>query len=478
MMITGHYTRMFPQLARQPSSTIEEGLAELGAAMKDNEADPGGDGQVAAGVTYFGQFIDHDLTLDLTPLDYAHPFPERTRNHRTPFLDLDHVYGGGPNLSPFLYTMAGPPGTERFLIGSTRKVTKKVQPQIQTFAPSLDDLPRNKNGIALVGDPRQDENLILAQLHVAFLKLHNFVMDELAAGRVESVGPAGGTLFEQTRRLVVWTYQYIVLNDFLPAVTGSTTLPGEVQKLAVSKGFKPGPFSIPIEFSTAAFRFGHSMVRDTYPYNRNHSPAKLGDLLKQTGPGGGAAPALPADWVIDWTRFFNLGGPFRVARKFDTGIAETLHNLQIPTVKLYKSPRHDEPPGIPSPKDKLPVRTLWRGARVGLPSGQDIAKVFAIKNPLMQDDIAKGPHSKILTRHGFHRDTPLWYYILKEAELGGGMNLGPLGGRLVADVVTTTLRADPNSYLSIHPNWKPVLKGQEITNMAAIPDLTRLPLAV
>ncbi|HEX8076178.1 MAG TPA: hypothetical protein VF511_00075, partial [Chthoniobacterales bacterium] len=98
-----HYTRMFPQLARTPSSHHETGLAELGGAMIDDPDDDNGEGSLPTGLTYFGQFIDHDLTLDLTPLDYAHPFAEQTRNYRTPFLDLDHVYAGGPNLAPFLY---------------------------------------------------------------------------------------------------------------------------------------------------------------------------------------------------------------------------------------------------------------------------------------------------------------------------------------------------------------------------------------
>src|ERR1700720_1566188 len=146
-----NYTRMFPQLARPPStpgSTLEAGLAELGKRMKRSKSK---DSSVFAGFTYFAQFIDHDLTFDITPLARAHPYARRIRNFRSPFLDLDHVYGGGPSMSPFLFEKARQPGTERFLIGKTEDNKSK-------------DLPRNPIGIALVADPRQDENLIIAQL--------------------------------------------------------------------------------------------------------------------------------------------------------------------------------------------------------------------------------------------------------------------------------------------------------------------------
>ena len=221
-----------------------------------------GKGGPSAGFTYLGQFIDHDLTLDVTSLELAQPNAERIRNFRTPFLDLDQVYGGGPNLSPFLYEMHGPPGNERFLIGMTGK-RRSEGPDIPS---SPDDLPRNAKGIALVGDPRQDENLIIAQLHVAFLKFHNRVMDELdkgGKGKFQSVGPAGATRFEQARRLVTWHYQYIVLHEFLGAVIDQKVLE-DVQRKCVAPADGSGSFQIPIEFSAAAFRFGHSMVRDTY----------------------------------------------------------------------------------------------------------------------------------------------------------------------------------------------------------------------
>jgi Animal haem peroxidase/TAT (twin-arginine translocation) pathway signal sequence len=476
-----YYTRMFPKLARTPpvpNLVVEQGLADLGQAMTDRDsiqANP--NGMALAGYTYLGQFIDHDLTLDITPLESAYPEAECIRNFRTPFLNLDHVYGGGPTVSPFLYEISGPPGNERFLIGMTLKHGG--------FEPTPDDLPRNSNGIALTGDPRQDENLIIAQLHVAFLKFHNRVMDELEKldkgerSKVQSAGPVGGTRFERARRFVTWSYQYIVLNDFLEEVIDPQTLKDVQRKCAEGVGGGPRHFEIPIEFSAAAFRFGHSMVRDLYGFynhERHHDDVGLACLLALIGPGTDDKACaeqglprrpipfvLPADWVIDWSHFFNLNNPkLNHARKIDTMIAEGLHHLKLETMAQFNTTLVDKFQQFESPKNVLPVRTLWRGSRMGLPSGQDVAGALHIEKPLTDDEIQKGLHEKILTKYGFHKDTPLWYYILKEAELerfGNGLHLGPVGSHIVAEVIADALLADPNSYVSIEPKWKPVIEG-------------------
>ena len=439
--------------------------------MIDDPDDPKGEGNLPAGLTYFGQFIDHDLTLDLTPLDYAHPFAEQTPNYRTPFLNLDHVYAGGPDLAPFLYEMKGAPGNERFLIGRT------IMKQGQTEQGSLNDLPRNSNGVALVGDARQDENVILAQLHVAFLKFHNFVMDELDAGRIRTVGPGNSTRFAQARRIVTWTYQYIILNNFLATLIDADTLKDIIRKASWDARCDPSAFSIPLEFSVAAFRFGHSIVRDIYTYNTAHDPATLLELIQQTGAGRGAMPALREEWVIDWTHFFFLRHRPRDGRKIDTTVAKTLHNLPLGTVELYKMSRPNHPGHVVPPKNKLPVRTLWRSARVGLPSGQDVAKVLVHPSDrLTPDQILIGPHRKIIRRHKFEKDTPLWYYILKESDaLRGGAMLGPVGSRIVGNVIVRALRADPNSYLSVDPGWEAILGGHEFKTMDAIPGISLSP---
>lgn len=483
---------MFPHLARPasvPNLPYEQALEALGRAMIDDGNSP--DSIVPSGYTYFGQFIDHDLTLDLTPLALAQPCAKRTTNLRTPFLDLDHVYGGGPGASPFLYVTNGPPGNERFLIGET--YTKQSKERAEDDDPyeahigSPNDIPRNSMGIALVGDPRQDENLIIAQLHVAFLRFHNFVMDELdklAAGKpakVENAGPSGATRFEQARRIVTWTYQYLVLHDFLQALIDPKIW------AAVSGGATVAPrphkrFAIPIEFSVAAFRFGHSMVREDYRINDDHTVADLACLFALTGMGNGqvACPdvtpmqsfRLPEDWVISWRAFF-VSKPTKPQMNFtrliDTAIAKALHDVPDASVRLFNRPQHAKDVRLTPAEHVLPVRTLWRGARVGLPSGQDVARAFGLVPLDSQAEIAIGPHATVLKDAGFDVDTPLWYYILKEAELRGqGSSLGEVGSRIVAGTIMSALRADPTSYVSVNPNWQPRLNGRPVRDLVTV----------
>jgi hypothetical protein len=418
--------------------------------MGDND-DPEKTRIVTAGYTYLGQFIDHDLTRDITPLDRAQSNADHTRNFRTAFLDLDHLYAGGPNLSRFLYMNDEKcRGRERFLIGKTRKPNGEADKE--------EDLPRNPEGVALVGDARQDENLIIAQLHVVFLKFHNYVIEDLEDQQIESVGPAGASIFEQARRFVTWYYQRIVINEFLRLLVDAAARK-EIARRCKEPANASGRFLLPIEFSAAAFRFGHSMVRDSYDYNQTHhqNEATLEKLLALTGTGLGAAPALPADWVIHWPFFFYVDvAPHNIARDIDTKIANGLQNVPPAAVKLFTAAPPDKPSGKELP---LPVKTLLRGARMGLPSGQDVARALALE-PLDSATIANGPHRKILEDYGFHKDTPLWYYILKEAEiLAEDHTLGAVGSRIVADVIVSALQADPNSYLSNRPDWNGGLPG-------------------
>ena len=481
------YSRLFPHLAEAPpSSTTEKGLEELGRKMRnDGEKD---NGDVTAGYTYLGQFIDHDLTLDITPLPNAQPDVDQIPNFRTPFLDLDHVYAGGPNVSPFLYEINNLWGHERFLIGMTGKAkSRRKDGHEEEIASSADDLPRNARGIALVGDPRQDENLVIAQLHVAFLKFHNRVLEELEKGKMVDVGPINGTLFEKARRLVTWNYQYVVLHDFLEKVLDARAY--KTLKEKISKWTRPpANFRLPVEFSSAAFRFGHSMVRDSYIINVDHQDADLLCLLALTGVGSQtiscpelpppvAVPfVLPADWRVEWQRFFlrpQAKPHFNAAEKINTKIANRLHNLRPETVALFSAAVLGQTKQLTPPEDVLPVRTLLRGARMGLPVGQRVAQSLGLEvlNPDTEIAPPGGPHTEVLRQYGFHTKTPLWYYILKEAELakpGFGTRLGPVGSRLVADVIVSSLQADPCSFVSLNSGWEPVLGGSPARKMSDI----------
>jgi len=471
------YTRMFARLPAQgvTNPRLEQGLIELGSKMiaaPTDRPDPD-DPPPMQGYTYFGQFIDHDLTLDLTPLDAATRNVEHTRNFRTPFLDLDQVYAGGPNLSPFLYRSDSPSGAERFLIGETAHAVW----QGQNVSSSVNDLPRNPQGIALTGDPRQDENLIIAQLHVAFLKLHNRVLEYLECGRMQNVGPEGATLFEQARRLLTWHYQWVVRHDYLRQILDQNVFGELPEDGKARRTSSRAEFQIPVEFSAAAFRFGHSMVRNEYLINEKHLDASLkDDLLQLTGTPGTArraAPSLPADWVIDWKFFFFIESEPDVVRHssaIHTALAAGLHHLgeqrklfNVPMVRRIQSASHRKIQ--PKQEPRLPVITLSRGARIGLPSGQSVAKRIARQRPgariIEDEEIAHGPHEETLRKYRFHEDTPLWYYVLKEAEvLQKGARLGPVGSRIVADVITRALASDADSYIRVNPNWTPSLPAR------------------
>jgi hypothetical protein len=489
------YRRLFPGLVGNPGvpgPQAEAGLKQLGLKMLDTDHQVGCENTSElppAGYTYLGQFIDHDLTFDLTPLAYAVDKPDEMQNFRTPFLDLDHVYGGGPNLSPFLYDK-GNRGAERFLLGKTKPAGGLQSRE--------EDLPRNSQGTALVGDPRQDENLIIAQLHLAFLKLHNLVVgnpENILNDPVYHRAPHE-TDFAVAQRVVRWHYQWIVRHDYLSYVLHPTVFDHLGEKFEKPKRAKrPVDWKIPIEFSAAAFRFGHSMVRDVYKtgVNKKHGDfVCLIDLLHKTGLVGGAAPALPADWAVCWNRFFfvsQTGGVINRSRRFDTKIARELHKLQIPSfigaaspIKPFSARLADEPL-----EPSLPVRTLLRGFRMNLPSGEAVAAKIAEQYPgfgisvLDAEAITSGDQHDILTNpeYGFLNNTPLWYYILKEAEITEteiktanrtekrkGARLGLVGSCIVADVIIGALTADPDSYFSV-PEWKPTLIN---------PDLLRDPM--
>ena len=433
----GKFGRMFRHLS--PLDAPDAVLIKVGQAMIDGKVtdpqgtdDPAGDNAaIPSGFTYLGQFIDHDITFDTTPLPEAAD-PQRTQNFRTPRLDLDSVYGVGPTAQPYLYDRVNP---NKFLIGQNAPSADQNGVAIGALP---NDLPRNVQGFALIGDPRNDENLIVAQLHLAMMKFHNKLIDL-------------GRTFEDARREVTWHYQWIVLNEFLPAILDPAAISKARQSLGRYYFPNHEPY-IPIEFAVAAYRLGHSMVRSTYDHNRVFGPGPgrivngtLEFLFLFTGLSGSAVP-VPSNWVIDWRRFFNFGAPgitVNSSRKLDAKIAFPLGNL---------------PPGGPDPtKSNLAVRNLLRGKKLGLPSGQSVASKIGVPR-LTAAEIAAGPGGADLAAAGLDAKTPLWYYILREADLkGAGKRLGPVGSHICAEVFVGLLEGDPNSFLATDPSWTPTL---------------------
>ena len=439
------FTRMFPNLP--PFRPSVDALQELGLVMDDtfNHKDHP---TMPAGYTYFGQFVDHDITRDKTSdLSHTEVSIEQITQGRSPSLDLDSIYGLGP----------GSPDDSKYepngiylRLGSTLS-SGEHPPESLTLA---NDLPRgddpNNPLQANICDPRNDENLTVAQTHLAFLKFHNVV-----AKMLEGQGVPINQLFTKARETVVHHYQWIVLHDFLPRVVEPAILHEVLTNGCQFFQHSPGqPPAMPVEFAVAAYRFGHSMVRNEYNWNRNFPKATLGMLFSFTGGGNmNGASGLLTSWVIDWRRFYDFGDahglgeapPMNKTRSIDTAMAMELKGLP-----------EFEGEGI---KAALAVRNLLRSRLIGLPSGQVVAQ--AMNAPVMSAaQVASGSHHHIMRRHGFENQTPLWYYVLKEAEIfHQGERLGPVGSRLLAETFVGLIQGSQHSILrgDFSQYWRPSL---------------------
>jgi len=416
--------------------------------------------------TYLGQFIDHDLTFDPASSLQMQDDPDALTDFRTPAFDLDNIYGRGPDDQPYMYNTDG----KTFLFGEP----------LTGGDLKATDLPRNSANPAraLIGDPRNDENTIVSQLQGLFHRFHN-----------RTVLDHGALPFEQIQKLVRFHYQHVILHDFLPRIINSKVLDelktnGEYdQKKLKFFHWKNGPF-MPVEFSVAAYRLGHSMVRPGYRLNDGaanllpifSTPESIAANFKDDL--SGFRKVVP-DRAIDWGRFIDIDKRIyngtddenkkrlQFAYRIDTSVVFALSNLPIPSV-------------VAAPPPALPVRNLIRGWRLGLPSGQQVAKAMGM-TPMddSQIMIGKGVDKQDPTDPPivpitdidpvFKNNCPLWTYILAEAmnhqvtvQIPVQENksittpqLGPVGGRIVAEVFLGLMFGDNHSLLSADPTWKP-----------------------
>jgi len=445
----GHYSRLFAKPAQPLSNDDEPSLIALGCAMR-YEKEREGTLTPRIGYTYFGQFLGHDLSHDTTPLHGPYAEPAATPNYRTPLFDLDHVYGGGPEKSPYLYE--GEEGAERFKIGRT------IPDGYER------DLPV-RNGRILIGDlgdTRNLDNLLLRQLHVVFLKFHNEAVAQIETNpeiKAAASLAGGGTSFEQARRLVCWHYQWIIRHDYLPRVLHNDTWHHQSSRESAKPGMDA---SIPIEFSLAAFRFGHSMVRNAYRLNCRQKRVVIQELMAM---GHRAAP-IPDDYLIEWGTFFDglpTSGPQASSAFIDTSVSLAMHGLSPETIRLASATESPDP-------SNLPVRTLLRGARAQLPSGQEVAENLLARGRIRPDDRLTvsdltedtcDRSGSALKQGRLEKNTPLFYYVLKEAELSGsGLTLGPTGSYIVSETIQGALEADPEGYMAVAgkdwalPSWR------------------------
>lgn len=388
-----------------------------------------------AGVTFFGQFIDHDMTFDLSSKLGIPTRPEDSPNSRNPSLDLDSVYGGGPARSPQLYGRS-----------SAREPLAGIKFIVENGG-SFEDLPRTANGTALLGDPRNDENILLAGLHAAFLLFHNNAVDFVAATNRHRRLTAA-EIFVEARRLTRWHYQWMIVHEYLPQIIGKPLVDDILAR--GRRFYRPALGFMPVEFQGAAFRMGHSQVRPSYRANlAGDNGAPFFGFIFDPSQEGLADPAdmrggfRAARRFIGWQTFFDFGdGNVRPNKAIDTTISTPLFALPRASIA-----------GDSSGPLALPQRNLLRHMTWSLPSGQSIARAMRAA-PLSPTDLSDlAPMGLNLSR-----STPLWFYVLREAELmGEGQHLGPVGGRIVGETLIGLMQLNRTSYLSAAPSWRPTL---------------------
>jgi hypothetical protein len=474
----------FSEIVAGPThSHSDELLTALAEAMTAAGNDNASDSDIPSGFTYLGQFVDHDLTRDRTDRPFNTPVsPEELVQARSPALDLDSVYGLGPTdaVDAIFYDA----DHVRLKLGRSKE---SGPPPVATSALDSFDLPRKGADTAnplevrqaQIGDPRNDENLAVGQTHLAFMRFHNKVCDRLAAESTPST-----MLFQKAREQVVKHYQWMLKTDFLPRIVDDSIVADVFTngRQIFEKGSNDFP-TMPIEFSVAAYRLGHSMVRDKYNWNAVFSQGgaigdfgSLDNLFRFSGTSGNLSPGsdldnpldgdferLPTNWVADFTRLYDFGkdgtpelapesGQLNKARPIDIHLTNPLANLPLGSFGGTN---------VTAIQRNLAFRNLVRGRMVGLATGQEVVSHFRdhgvtvdalTPEQIVGDEL--GGLSQAL-RDELTAHTPLWFYVLREAQLNGG-RLGDVGGRIVAE---TFHRAMEGSSISIlrDPSFQPTL---------------------
>jgi hypothetical protein len=498
----GAFRYLFPNAPAFPvSGTALAALDALGDSTFD-PANPSPPVNIPPILTYFGQFIDHDITANTDRLvvgvsDIDGTFNPTSRadvaagvdNLRDGSLGLDSLYGDSVGQDAFSAKLAGlmrhPTLTKKMRLGIPAPTPEgPITPPVDNATDllrlgflldrghltvaELNALPPDQRAAfidsngdpikqrAIVGDFRNDENLLVAQLQVAFLRFHNKLADLVPT-------------FDEARKLTRYHYQWLVAHEYLPSLCDRSV----VDELIATGSPLYGAFydanvpsmapkmPMPLEFSVACFRFGHTMVRGGYDHNRVFGRPEPGKpnilpfaafnlLFAFTGDGrmnGGQSPQqLPDNWVIDWSRFVNAETPVRSAKGIDARLDAPLDNMVNQPAGIFKN---------------LAKRNLRRGYRLNLPSAQDcIAGINASGHfrPIAALDAAAIMQGRTIAGADFGTSTPLWFYILREAELLGSGHLGPLGSHIVAGTLLGLIIKDQSSYwndMSAGHRWSP-----------------------
>ena len=334
-----------------------------------------------AGYTYLGQFIAHDITEQAAP---------RNDHRPTAALDLDSLYG---TTVPAVLDSCG-----RFVIGRSEH--------------DIPDLLRDTSGRARIPEMRNDDNIIVAQLHLFWQRFHNFLIDRDLASS-----------FDQARQLTIKTFLLLIVEDYLqlllaPAVFDRYFRRGERHWL----NFSTSP--VPLLFSKAAFRFGHSMVRDFYEIAGQ--PRDTEQLFRADQP-------LTREFRIAWSSFFGWPG-------VPTGTPDA---LAIDTLITPKMTRIAFPPGQ---QTNIVEKNIL--ASESLPgAGVQLVQQFLLQNPSLATVFQLAPQTQLSPDLvGLDNltvaDLPLWPYLLNEAAVeAGGARLGTFGSLICAEVLANSIEA-------------------------------------
>lgn len=518
---------------------LTKALDDLADAMVLDKNETDNNSGIPPVFTYFGQFVDHDITANtdsetgLSKIDTKEVTALKRKdvtaslmNLRAGALNLDSLHGGGPIVGDFAKKLIEamryradraklwggkvvdsdrgdqrpPQGGIRDVLRLDRLLRAGVVTEKEIMALPDDiratfvikdeatgkEAPRRQR--AIIGDMRNDENLVVSQFHMAMQRMHNAIVQRRYEAKSEHEdAPRGDTdeLFDWARARTTWIYQWLIVHQYLPAICDPDTLAAVMKDGPVlyeeffekNPPSKPELMPLPLEFSVAAFRFGHTMVREAYDWNaffdlEKGTEASFDLLFAFTGNGKNpmfGANRLPSNWPIDWDRFVHPvtdKHPDRAARTVDSRLALPLGDMANEEDGKHGVLRH------------LARRNLRRGLRLNVPHAQAIIDALAPKGISIQKlsphELKKGATGKAVADGKFEEATPLWFYILKEAEeICGGACLGPLGSRLVADTLVGLIKCDPNSYWNATDqgkNWKPEDSvkpgGVSITTMA------------
>jgi Animal haem peroxidase len=446
------FSRMGPKGAGRQLG--EPNRKKVGTAMA---AGGGGATGIPAGFTYLGQFIDHDLTFDRTDVMLgANVSPAQLLQARSPSLDLDSLYGAGP----------GDPESAKFY--ESDKLHLKMGKTVPADGfPAMDgfDLPRGagntaaKKRKAVIPDPRNDENLAVAQTHLAFIRFHNRVVDTLP----NSVPPA--QRFATAREIVTKHYQWMIRTDYLPRIVAPSVVNNVFNNGRKVFEVNAAPTDVPtmpIEFSVAAFRLGHAMIRRAYNWNKvfDNGGGTLDLLFLFSATGGDLAglPRLPSNWIADFRRLYD----FKEANKPNLAVPANKFNRAMRIDTTLVNPLKNLPPGsfggpnvpLDDPRANLAFRNLTRAKMVRLATGPQMvtflkgkgvnvtkltnAQLRNGKNGADVDGLTQAQRSDLI------KNTPLWFYILREAEFNGGKLKG-VGGRIVAETFHRAMEGSQHS---------------------------------